>query len=62
MAMATGRVGRMIGKRAAKATARHTAHGVVATVTRRPARSASLLSLGAVAGVALGWLLARRVG
>lgn len=62
MPLTKGKIGRMIGKRAAKATVRHTAHGVVAKVQRKPVRSASLLSLGALAGLAAGWLLARKGG
>lgn len=49
---------RMIGIRAAKATARHSVHGVASKAHRRPLRSASLvgagLAIGLGAGVAAG--------
>ena len=51
---------RVIARRAAKAAVRHSAHGVVAKVQRRPLRSASLIGLGAAVGVAAGWLAGRR--
>ena len=51
---------RTIGRRAARATVRHTAHGVASKVQRRPLRSASLLSVGAAFGGAAGWLAGRR--
>ncbi len=41
---------RIIGIRAARATARHTAHGLSSKAKRRPMRSVTLL----VAGIALG--------
>jgi hypothetical protein len=53
-------LGRRIIKRAAKATVQHSAHGVVDRVRRKPARSATLLSIGAVAGIAAGWLAGRK--
>jgi hypothetical protein len=46
---------RRIGKRAAKATGRHTAHGVVAKVQRKPLRSTGLLGIGAAIGALAGW-------
>jgi len=51
---------RAIGRRAARATVRHSAHGVTAKVQRKPLRSASLLSVGAAFGGAAGWLAGRR--
>jgi F0F1-type ATP synthase assembly protein I len=51
---------RTLGRRAAKATIRHSAHGVAAKVQRKPLRSASLLSAGAVVGAGVGWLAARK--
>ena len=51
---------RALGRRAAKATVRHSAHGAAAKVQRRPLRSASLLSAGAVVGAGVGWLAGRR--
>lgn len=51
---------RKAAKKAAKALARHSAHGVVAKIERRPARSATLLGAGVLLGVAVGWLAGRR--
>lgn len=55
------RLRRTLRKKAAKATVQHSAHGVVAKVQRKPLRSATLLSLGAAAGGAAGWLAGRKV-
>jgi hypothetical protein len=52
---------RTIARKAARAAVRHTAHGVAAKAQRRPLRSASLLSVGALVGCAAGWLAARRI-
>jgi hypothetical protein len=54
------KLGWVIGKRAARATVKHSAHGVATKVKRRPVRSASLLSVGAVVGAATGWLAGRK--
>ena len=48
-----------LGRKAARATVRHTAHGVTAKVKRQPLRSAKLVSMGAVVGVAAGFLAGR---
>jgi hypothetical protein len=53
---------RIVGKKAAKATVKHSAHGVAAKARRQPMRSATLLSIGAVLGVGAGWLAGRRTG
>jgi hypothetical protein len=50
-----------IGKRAARAAVRHSAHGVVAKVQRRPLRSSTLVGIGVVAGAAASWLGSRRL-
>jgi hypothetical protein len=55
---------RTIGKKATKATVRHSVRGVGAKVQRKPLRSVSLLSAGGlvgglVGGVA-GWLAGRK--
>jgi hypothetical protein len=52
---------RTMARKAARATVRHTAHGVSAKVQRKPLRSASLLSVGALVGGAAAWLAARRI-
>ena len=54
------RLGWTIGKKATKATARHSARGVAAKAQRKPLRSVSLLSLGGAVGVAAGWIAGRR--
>ena len=46
---------RTIGKKAAKAAVRHSAHGVSAKVQRRPLRSIRLLGIGATVGALAGW-------
>jgi hypothetical protein len=51
---------RTIGRRAARAAVRHSAHGVSAKVQRKPVRSASLISLGAIVGAAAAFLAGRR--
>jgi hypothetical protein len=50
---------RTIARKAGRATVRHTAHGVSAKVQRKPLRSASLLSAGALVGAAA-WIAARK--
>ena len=50
---------RIVGIKATKATAKHTAHGLTAKARRRPVRSVSLLSAGAVLGLLAGWAAAR---
>jgi hypothetical protein len=58
------KLGWIIGKKATKATARHSARGVAAKAQRKPLRSVSLLSLGGAVGgavgVAAGWTAGRR--
>jgi hypothetical protein len=51
---------RMIGKKAVKATARHSVHGVASKAQRQPLRSATLLSLGGAVGALAGWFAARK--
>lgn len=52
----------LIKRKTAKAVVLHSAHGSIAKVRRRPARSAALLSAGAALGTAIGFLLGRRSG
>ena len=49
-----------LGKKAAKATVKHTVHGVGSKVTRTPVRSSTLLTAGALLGAGVGFLLGRR--
>jgi hypothetical protein len=46
-------------RKAAKAGAKHTAHGTASKLKRDPLRAGTLLAIGAVAGALLGWLAAR---
>jgi hypothetical protein len=54
------KVGRKVGKKAAKATVKHSARGVAAKAQRQPLRSISLLSVGGVVGATAGWFAGRR--
>ena len=49
------KIKRIIGIKATKAAARHTAHGLSAKAQRKPFRSAGLLSAGLALGIAVGW-------
>jgi hypothetical protein len=49
----------MIGVKAAKATARHSAHGLSSKAQRKPLRSASLVSVGLAIGLGAGWAAGR---
>lgn len=51
---------RKAAKKAAKALVRHSAHGVVAKVERKPVRAASLLAAGLLVGSGAGWLAGRK--
>ena len=52
--------GRSIGKKATKATVRHSVRGVASKAQRKPLRSATLLSLGGLFGAATGWFAGRK--
>lgn len=52
--------GRTIGKKATKATVRHSVRGVASKAQRKPLRSATLLSMGGVFGAAAGWVAGRK--
>jgi hypothetical protein len=53
-------LGRSIGKKATKATVRHSVRGVASKAQRKPLRSGTLLSLGGLFGAAAGWFAGRR--
>ena len=53
-------VGKSVGKRAAKATARHTWHGVTSKAKRQPLRSTTLFAVGGAVGLVAGWVAGRR--
>jgi len=48
-----------LARKAAKAAAKHTAHGTASKLKRDPVRAATLLGLGSVVGAAAGWMAAR---
>jgi hypothetical protein len=54
------RLGRTIGKKATRATVRHSVRGVVSKAQRKPLRSAGLLGIGGVVGATAGWFAGRK--
>jgi F0F1-type ATP synthase assembly protein I len=54
------KLGRTIGKKATKATVKHSARGLSSKAKRQPLRSVSLLSVGGAVGATLGWLAGRK--
>jgi hypothetical protein len=58
------KLSRTLGKKATKATVRHSVHGVASKAQRKPLRSATLLGAGGVIGGLLGgaagWLAGRK--
>jgi hypothetical protein len=54
------KLGWTIGRKATKATAKHSLRGVSSKARRKPLRSASLLSIGGAVGVAAGWTAGRK--
>jgi hypothetical protein len=53
-------LGSTVGKKAAKATVRHSVRGVKSKAQRQPLRSASLLSIGGAVGLMAGWFAGRK--
>jgi hypothetical protein len=51
---------RTLGKKATKATVRHSVRGVASKAQRKPLRSVTLLSAGGLMGAAAGWLAGRK--
>jgi hypothetical protein len=49
-----------IGRKAAKATVRHSVRGFASKAQRKPLRSASLLSAGGLIGAVAGWFAGRK--
>lgn len=49
-----------IGKKAVKATVRHSWRGFASKAQRQPLRSASLLSAGGAVGLLVGWVAGRK--
>ena len=54
-------IGKTIGRKAAKATVRHSVRGFTAKAKRKPLRTASLLTAGGVVGVLVGWFAGRKI-
>ena len=48
-----------LARKAAKAAAKHTAHGTASKLKRDPMRAATLLGLGGLVGAVAGWLAGR---
>lgn len=55
-------IGRKIGKKATRATLRHSVHGLVSKAQRQPFRSATLLTTGGVVGLTAGLVVGRKSG
>jgi hypothetical protein len=53
-------LGLTIGKKATKATVRHSVRGVASKAQRKPMRSATLLGMGGLLGAMAGWLAGRK--
>lgn len=47
-------------RKAAKAGAKHTAHGAASKLKRKPFRASTLLAVGGGVGAVTGWAVARR--
>jgi F0F1-type ATP synthase assembly protein I len=48
-----------LARKAVRSTAKHTAHGTASKLRREPVRAATLLVIGGLAGVLVGWMLGR---
>jgi hypothetical protein len=53
-------IGKTVGRKAAKATFRHSVRGFASKAQRKPLRSASLLGAGGVIGGLAGWFAGRK--
>jgi hypothetical protein len=49
-----------LGKKAVRATIRHSVHGFASKAQRQPLRSASLLTAGGLVGLVTGWVAGRK--
>ena len=54
------RLSRLVGRKAAKATVKHSVHGATAKAQRRPLRSITLLLVGGALGLTAGWMVGRK--
>jgi hypothetical protein len=48
-----------LARKAVRSTAKHTAHGTASKFKREPFRAMTLVGLGGLAGVLIGWIAAR---
>jgi hypothetical protein len=48
-----------LARKAVRSTAKHTAHGTASKFKRGPFRTTTLLGLGGLTGIAVGWIAAR---
>jgi hypothetical protein len=51
-----------LARQAVKTTAKHTLHGTTSKIAHKPFRSVTLLTIGALAGAVVGWLVGRSGG
>ena len=51
-----------LARKAVKKTAKHTAHGALSKIERKPVRSTTLLAVGIAIGGLVGWLIGRSGG
>jgi hypothetical protein len=56
------KIGRKLGTKATKATARHSVRGLASKAQRKPLRSTVLISIGAAVGGSAGWFAGRKSG
>ena len=49
-----------LARKAVKTTAKHTAYGAASKAGRKPFRSLTLLTAGALIGLVVGWIIANR--
>jgi hypothetical protein len=55
-----GSLGKTLGWKATKATARHSVRGLASKAQRQPLRSATLLTVGGLIGATAGWVAGRK--
>lgn len=53
-------IGKTVGRKAAKATFRHSVRGFTSRAQRQPLRSVSLLTAGGLVGALAGWFAGRK--
>jgi F0F1-type ATP synthase assembly protein I len=51
-----------LARKAVRTTAKHTTHGTLSKLKRRPTRATTLLGAGALVGVLVGWVIGRSGG